>query len=103
MTAYAVESVQIEGGIYVRSVFLPFKGTTVPQHTHSEDHPTMVCAGRARLYVDGKFDRDIDAGSLVLIKAGRKHLFEALEDNTRISCLWREEVAMRMEETTWRG
>lgn len=93
-----VEFVEEMAGVYFRSVFLPFKGTTIPQHTHDEDHATYVGQGRARLYVDGRFQGDIEAGHAVLIAAGKKHLFEALEDNTRLTCVWNAEAAMRLKE-----
>lgn len=75
-------------GIYFRSVFLPFKGMTIPQHRHDVAHPTLCGSGKARLYVDGRFCCDIEAGHAVPIKAGVDHLFEALEDDTRLTCVF---------------
>lgn len=98
-----IEFIEEKAGIYFRSVFLPFKGTTIPQHVHTEDHATLVGNGKARLYVNGRFDSDIEAGHAVTIKAGQKHMFEALEDNTRLICVWDADVAMRMEEHVWPG
>jgi quercetin dioxygenase-like cupin family protein len=93
-----VEFVEELAGIYFRSIFLPFKGTTIPQHTHDEDHATYVGQGSARLYVDGLLEGDIEAGHAVLIKAGKRHVFEALEDDTRLTCVWSLEAAMRLKD-----
>jgi quercetin dioxygenase-like cupin family protein len=92
-----VEFVEEMAGVYFRSVFLAFAGTTIPQHVHSEDHATLVGNGKARLYVDGKFKQDIEAGHAVVIEAGKKHMFEALEDNTRLICVWSLEAAKRLK------
>lgn len=93
-----VEFIEEKAGIYFRSVLLPFKGTTIPQHVHDESHATYVGSGRARLYVDGLFKEDIEAGHATEIEAGKKHLFEALEDNTRLTCVWDAEKALRLKE-----
>lgn len=98
-----VEFVETKAGIYFRSVFLPFKGTTIPQHVHTEDHATLVGRGKARLYVNDRFQEDIEEGHAVTLKAGQKHSFEALEDNTRLICVWDVEAAERMQETVWPG
>lgn len=93
-----VEFVEEKGGIYFRSVFLAFKGTTIPQHTHTEPHATLCGQGKARLYVDGRFQQDIEPGHAVTIEANKQHLFEALEDNTRLICVWSAEAAARLEK-----
>jgi quercetin dioxygenase-like cupin family protein len=93
-----VEFVESIADVYFRSVFLAFKGTKIPQHKHDEDHATYVGQGKARLYVDGQFQQDIEAGHAVLVKAGKDHIFEALENNTRLTCVWSAEAAARLEK-----
>lgn len=93
-----VEFVDEVAGIYFRSVFLAFKGTTIPQHSHDEAHATYCGSGKARLYVDGRFQEDIEAGHAVAIAAGKQHLFEALEDHTRLTCVWDAAAAQRLKE-----
>jgi quercetin dioxygenase-like cupin family protein len=93
-----VEFVEEMAGVYFRSVFLAYKGTTIPQHVHDEPHATLVGSGKARLFVDGRFERDIPAGHAVVIEAGKKHIFEALEDNTRLTCVWSLEAAERLKQ-----
>lgn len=87
MSAYAVNFVEEVAGIYFRSVFLPFKGMTVPQHMHDHDHATFCGSGSARVYVNDQFHCDVKAGHAIEIKAGKRHLFEALEDDTRLTCV----------------
>lgn len=95
MTHEFVEEVE---GIYFRSIFLPFRGMTVPQHRHDVPHPTFCGAGKARLYVNGRFKCDVEAGHAVPIEAGVDHLFEALEDNTRLTCIFDTARAEELKE-----
>lgn len=90
-----VEFVQEVAGIYFRSVLLKKKGMRIPQHVHSESHATYIGAGKVRLYVDYDLACDVEAGNAVEIQAGKRHWFEALEDNTRITCVWSLEAAER--------
>lgn len=98
-----VETVSVHAGIMFRSVLLPVRGTTIPQHTHPEAHATFCGQGAAALYVDDKYALTLVAGKSCEIAANKKHLFEALEDNTRLVCVWDEEAAKRMEKTVWPG
>lgn len=93
-----VEFIEEKGGIYLRSIFLEQAGMKVPQHVHSEDHATLCAAGKARLYVDGVHECDVEAGHAVEVKAGKLHEFESLEPGTRLVCLWTMEAAMRLKE-----
>lgn len=93
-----VEFVEEVEGIYFRSVFLPFKGMSIPQHRHDVSHPTYCGSGKARLYVDGRFVRDVAAGSAVAVEANHDHLFEALEDNTRLTCIFDAQRALELKE-----
>lgn len=97
-----VEFIETKGGIYFRSVLLS-EGTSIPQHVHSEDHATFVGQGKARVFVNGKYVQDVEAGHAVEMKAGDAHVFQALENNTRLTCIWPVEVAERMKETVWPG
>ena len=82
-----VEHIETVAGIYFRSILLARAGHVVPQHSHGHDHATYVGAGAARLWVDGKWVGDYPAGYAVEIKAGRAHVFQALQDNTRLACV----------------
>jgi quercetin dioxygenase-like cupin family protein len=91
------QRIQIEGGIYARSVLLP-KNTKIPQHTHPHDHATFVASGEAILYIDGELDRVCKAGDLVEIKGGKLHEFLTTEDNTLLVCLWPESIGESFRE-----
>ena len=59
----------------------------VPQHVHDYDHATYVGAGRVRVWVDGLFLADFEAGQLIPIQAGKLHEFMSLEAGTRLACI----------------
>lgn len=82
-----VERIEIICGIYFRSVVLRNVGDVIPQHEHDHDHATYIGSGRARVWVDGVWQADYEAGGAVEIKAGHKHVFQALEANTRMACV----------------
>ncbi len=86
-----IQRIQIKGGIYFRSVRLE-KGTLIPQHTHDHDHATYVGSGRVVLYVDGRFEGEFSQGDAIEIKGGKRHEFQALEDDTLLACVWPESI-----------
>lgn len=90
------QRIQIEGGIYARSVILD-KNTKIPQHTHDHDHATFVGSGKALLYIDGELDRECNTGDLIPIKGGSLHEFLITEDNTLLVCLWPESIGETLE------
>lgn len=87
LEAQPVEFVEEVCGIYFRSLLLLRTGTAIPQHVHDHDHATYIGAGKVRLWVDGEWDGDYTAGHAVAIVAGKQHVFQALEDNTRLACV----------------
>lgn len=92
-----VETVAIVGGVYFRSVFLK-KWTVIPQHTHDHDHATYVGSGRVRLWVNSVWSGDYQAGAAIEIRGGNQHIFQALEDFTRLICVWPESVGALLPE-----
>jgi quercetin dioxygenase-like cupin family protein len=90
-----VEEIVIVAGIYFRTVTIE-EAELVPQHVHDESHATQVCSGRVRLWVEGQWIGDFGPG-VIEIEGGKLHTFLALE-RSRLSCVWREDVAMRMIE-----
>jgi quercetin dioxygenase-like cupin family protein len=48
--------------------------------------------------VDGVWKEDLKAGEAAEIEGGREHLFQALENDTRLTCVWREDIALAMLE-----
>lgn len=82
-----VEFVDEVAGLYFRSLLLPEIGLNVPQHIHPYDHATYCGNGSAAIYVDGKRTGTLQAGHAILVQAGKKHWFESLEPNTRLTCV----------------
>jgi quercetin dioxygenase-like cupin family protein len=83
-----VERIEEALGFCTRTITLEKAGTCIPQHEHKDDHATLVCAGKARAWADGVCLGDFEPGALIPVKAGREHLFQALEDVTRLSCIF---------------
>ena len=82
-----VEKIEIVGGLYFRSVFLPTSGLCIPQHVHDHDHVTFVGSGRVRGWCDDVWIGDKGRGEAFAITAGHQHRFEALDDNTLLTCV----------------
>lgn len=82
-----VEYVDDVGGLYFRAILLHRAGDVVPQHTHDYEHVTLCCSGSARVWIDGVYSKDIKAFEAMLIEADKKHVFQALEANTRLACV----------------
>lgn len=87
MSEEIVESIEEVCGIYFRSIWLPKAGMRGEQHVHDHDHATFCGSGRAALFVDDKPSGEVRAGHAVAVMAGKKHLFVALEDGTRLTCV----------------
>lgn len=85
-TEQPVERIEDVAGLYFRSVVLA-EGVAIPQHAHDHDHATLVCSGRARLWVDGAYVGEFEAGRAIEIRAHCQHVFQALEPNTRLCCV----------------
>ncbi len=81
------ENIEVVANIYFRSVLLKHAGLVIPQHSHGHDHATFVGSGKVRVWVNQEWKGDFEAGRAIEIKAGQNHLFRALEDNTRLTCV----------------
>jgi quercetin dioxygenase-like cupin family protein len=82
-----VEQIQTDvAGLYLRSIVLPAM-VMVPQHEHPYDHATLVAHGSVKLWVDGLYQGQYEAGQAVEIKANHKHEFLSLVDGTRLVCI----------------
>ncbi len=65
-------------GLYV----LPADGTD-PQEPHTEDEVYYIVSGRGAITVEGE-DREVQAGSVVYVKAGDGHKFHSIKEELRI-------------------
>lgn len=81
-----VEFVDEVCGIFFRSILLQ-KGEKARQHVHDHDHATYVGSGSVLLWADGELAGAFMAGTAIPVYAGVRHEFEALENDTRITCV----------------
>lgn len=88
-----VEFVGEVEGISIRSTLLEKAGDCVGQHAHRYSHATLVGSGEVRLWIDGIWLGDYKRAQPIAVKAGHVHIFQALADNTFLSCLTISEIA----------
>jgi len=74
-------------GVHIMQITVPNKGTLIPQHSHAYDHTTLVTSGAVKVWQDEVLTGEFVAPTAVYIKAGVKHTFETLEDNTSLYCI----------------
>lgn len=82
-----VEFIEEIEGIVIRTTTLAKAGDCVGQHKHSYSHANHVGHGSVRLWVDGQWVGDYKRNQTISVKAEAVHIFQALEDDTSISCL----------------
>ena len=73
--------------LYVRQISIPKRHSLIPQHAHVWDHLTFVARGQVAVTKDNVLDRVYTAPAGIEIKAGVKHSFLTLEDNTVLLCI----------------
>ncbi len=86
MKPYGIEVHECDG-IFLKQMFIPQRDTWIPQHSHAYDHLSMLVKGSVFVWKDGVLDKQYRAPAGILIKAGVKHLFRSLEDETEIWCV----------------
>jgi len=69
-------------GVFIKEMRIPKSGTLVPQHSHEYDHTSFVAKGSVTC--EGK---TYHAPFPIYIKAGVKHMFQSLEDDTLVLCI----------------
>lgn len=82
-----VETIDEVCGLYFRAILLPKKGMRVDQHMHDHAHANYCGQGAAEFWQDGEHVRDVFAGDVIEIPAGKHHEFVAMMDNTRLTCV----------------
>lgn len=83
---YGIEVHECDG-LFLKQMFIPKRMTFIPQHSHAWDHLSMLVRGAVRVWKDEAFDAEYFAPKGILIKAGVKHLFLSLVDDTEIWCV----------------
>lgn len=80
--------IRLFDGIFVKSMCIAKAGTFVPQHSHTFDHVSVLVRGRVRVKAGGATNAvEHSAPCGILIRAGVKHLFESLVDDTIVLCV----------------
>jgi hypothetical protein len=86
-----VEFIDVVAGIYFRSSLMENAGDMIGQHVHEVSHATYVGSGSVRVWVNENHVGDFTAGHAIEVRAGDYHVLQALEPNTRISCVFNAE------------
>jgi quercetin dioxygenase-like cupin family protein len=73
--------------VFIKQMVVPDRGTVVPQHSHEYDHTSMLAKGSVKVWGDGKYLGVFVSPAGIEIKAGVKHSFLTLEDDTIIYCI----------------
>lgn len=72
--------------VWVRMILLPKKGNRNDPHYHDFDHITLLSKGSVKATVDDR-ETIYYAPQLILTEANKLHHFEALEDDTLLTCI----------------
>lgn len=85
------EWLETEGGMCVRMIELEKAGYMVPQHTHDFGHTTLIASGSVRMWVEEEYKGQFDAPCLKYVEPNKKHVYQAVKDNTVMACISRQE------------
>lgn len=76
----------IVGNVWIKLMTFNNVGDYIPGHTHSFDHPTLLCQGSVEVNVDGHITK-FAAPAIIYIERKTIHKLTALEPNTVASCI----------------
>jgi quercetin dioxygenase-like cupin family protein len=79
----------LAGDVAVVAMIIPEAGTIVPQHAHNYDHVSYVASGAVHVWADGEYLGETRGPDGIVIRAGVKHLFQAVDDGTVVLCIHR--------------
>lgn len=79
--------IRMADGVFTKSMVVKRAGTLIPQHSHRYDHVSVLVRGSVSVVADGVHLGDFFAPCGITIKAGVKHLFQALVDDTIVLCV----------------
>lgn len=80
-------TVSVADGIHTEAVRIFKAGTQTGYHVHVYDHTTIIVRGAIEAFADGKPLGRFGEMQSLLIKAGVKHQFSALADDTTFVCV----------------
>lgn len=85
------EWLETQGDICVRTVMLSKVGDFIPQHSHDHGHTTLIAHGAVRAWVDGIYWGDFSAPCMKYVEPNKHHTYQALEPNTVMACISKQE------------
>lgn len=74
-------------GVFIKEMRIPKTGTRVPQHSHEYDHTSFLAKGSIVAKADGVLIGQFQAPYPIYVRAGVKHEFQSLEDDTLVLCI----------------
>jgi quercetin dioxygenase-like cupin family protein len=78
----------IVGNLFFNTMLFRKKGDQIAGHSHPYDHRTFIISGSVKMGVRDQPEFDVcTALDLIVTPKGVLHWFEALEDNTIITCI----------------
>ena len=85
--ACTTTAVRCADGIHTEAVRIFKAGMQTGHHSHVYDHTTVIVRGAVEAWAGGKRLGEFREMESLLIKAGVKHHFRALEDDTTFVCI----------------
>ena len=93
--------IHVVDDVFVKQWVFPKAGTFAPQHAHKYDHLSLLAVGSVVVWRDAANPETHHAPAGIEIRAGVKHTFKTLTDNTIIYCIHnaaRPDVAAVVDE-----
>ena len=85
--AFTATAIRCADGIHTEMVRIFKAGTLTGYHAHAYDHTTVVVRGKIEAWGDGESLGEFREMDSLLILAGVKHQFKAIEENTTFVCV----------------
>ena len=79
--------IKLADGVFMKTMVVRKALTVIPQHSHRFDHVSVLVRGSVRVMADGEHLGDFTAPRGITIKAGVKHLFQTMTDDTIVLCV----------------
>ena len=79
--------IRMADGVFTKSMVVRRAGTVIPQHSHRFDHVSVLVRGAVRVVTDDEDLGEFTAPCGILIRAGVKHLFKTITDDTIVLCV----------------
>jgi hypothetical protein len=95
--AHPIPKISVVANTWVKQMHFAKAGDVNDGHTHIFDHQTLLGKGRIKVTVENK-ETEFTAPTIIFIRAGFKHMIEALEDDTICYCIHAIRDGERVED-----